>query len=99
MNLRLLDLWPGTRLISTLAKVNSLSFNSLSLKKHSVPGEFSSSSFSISDKYLIFAERGGQRVERVEKYWLEVEEAGRRLRLERDWMKTWPCKLSYNNTG
>ena len=34
----------------------------------------------------------------MEKYWLEAGQAGM-LSLERDWMKTWPCKLSYTNTG
>ena len=44
------------------------------------------------------AERAGGKVESVEKYWLEAGQAGM-LSLERDWMKTWPCKLSYTNTG
>lgn len=68
------------------------------LENLSALGEFSSSSFSISEDCLIFVERAGGKVESVEKYWLEAGEAGR-LCLERDWMKTWPCKLSYSNTG
>ena len=68
------------------------------LESLSAVGEFSSSSFSISEDCLIFAERAGGKVESVEKYWLEAGQAGM-LSLERDWMKTWPCKLSYTNTG
>ena len=38
-------------------------------------------------------------MESVEKYRLEVREADGGLSLDRDWMKTWPCKFSYSNTG
>ena len=58
---------------------------------------FSSTAFSIEEDSLIFLERGGQKVESVEKYSLKVE--GRSLSLQRDWMKTWPCKTNYTNNG
>ena len=38
---------------------------------------------------MIFLERGGQKVESVEKFSLRVD--GNSLSLERKWMKTWPC--------
>ena len=60
-------------------------------------GNFSSTAFSVVGDSLIFLERGGQKVETVEKYSLKVE--GGSLSLQRDWMKTWPCKTNYTNNG
>ena len=39
------------------------------------------------------------KIDSVEKFYLKDADTGRGLSLDREWMKTWPCKSNYTNTG